>query len=123
VRWKKGYGIVTLLATAPFPYIEETDLSPKGLLVSFDKKLQKNDWKHIYFEGVAFDKKHKKFYVADYQGYALYVAHFGKTVEVARKGMYDIIRKIYIPKMFYRNDIGEKFLAEGRRKLKNLGIF
>ena len=39
----------------------------------------------------------------------------------AQKKVYELIKKIHIPKMIYRNDIGSKFIAEDMKNLKKLG--
>jgi phosphoribosylamine-glycine ligase len=51
----------------------------------------------------------------------LYVTEHGKTIEEAEKKVYNLIKKIHIPKMMYRNDIGQRFIEHDREKLKNWG--
>ena len=51
----------------------------------------------------------------------MFVTSIGKTVNDARKSVYKIIKKIIIPKMFYRNDIGVDFDRYGLPALKKLG--
>ena len=122
LRWNKGYGIVVLLTVPPFPYTKKLkEMSPKGINIYFDPKLRQSEFKkHIHFEGVALKEINgrKQYYISDYQGYVVYVTAIGKTVKSARKKTEDLIKHIYIPKMFYRCDIGSSFMKEAQHKLK-----
>ena len=44
-----------------------------------------------------------------------------KAVEEAREKAYEIASKIVVPKMFYRTDIGIKFIKEDQANLKKWG--
>ena len=125
LRWNKGYGIVILLTVPPFPYTKKLkEMSPKGINIYFDSKLKQSEFKkHIHFEGVALKEINakKQYYISDYQGYIVYVTAMGKTVKSARKKINDLIKHIYIPKMFYRHDIGSGFIEETQYKLKQWG--
>src|SRR5262249_21755779 len=115
LKFKKGFGIVLLLAVPPFPYTSKLkEVSPKGLDIYFDKSLTKEDFTHIYFEGVAAKKKGGKlrYYISDEEGYVAYVTAVDKTVEGARKKIYRLAKHIYFNKMFYRDDIGIRFKEE-----------
>lgn len=120
--FKKGYGIVLLLAIPPFPYsknIKETLYY--GMNVYF-KGLTKDEMSHVHLEEVSLRTGVKdQYYIADSQGYVMYVTGEGKTVEEAQSQVYSIAEKIVLPKMFYRNDIGTKFLNEDRAKLEKWG--
>lgn len=122
LRWQRGYGVVVLLTVPPFPYTKKLkEMSPKGINIYFDPKLKQSEFKkHIHFEGVALKELggRKQYYISDYQGYVVYVTAVGKTVKSARKKIEDLIRYIYIPKMFYRQDIGINFIEEARHRLK-----
>jgi phosphoribosylamine---glycine ligase len=126
LKWRKGYGIVivvTVPTSSPFPFTKaEHYISPKGINIYFDKKIEK-EMEHIHFEDVSvkYVKGKKQYYISDDRGYVLYVTAIGKTVEEARKKAYGLLKYIYIPKMFYRNDIGLKFINEDRKKLKKWG--
>lgn len=123
LKWKKGFGIVVLLAVPPFPYVSKLDkISPEGTRIYF-KNVREKDYKHIYFEGVAkMNLKNKlQYYISDGEGYILYITGIGKTVENARKKVYNLINKIYIPKMMYRSDIGSKFITKDLKSLNQWG--
>ena len=84
--------------------------------------MNEKDLKHIHFEEVAIRKEDlNQFYIADSEGYVLYITSMGESIEEAREKVYKLAKKVIIPKMFYRNDIGMSFKNEGLAKLKKLG--
>lgn len=124
LRWRRGLGIVMLLAVAPFPYCKEmSHINSKGIRIFFDDALKKRDFDHIHFEGVALQTVEDvpQYYISDTQGYVLYVTALSKNARTSQNKALEIVRSIHIPKMFYRNDIGSKFIEEDIRSLKRLG--
>jgi phosphoribosylamine--glycine ligase len=128
LRWKKGFGIVvvvTVPTSQPFPFTKsERYISPKGLNIYFSDKIKKGGkLDHIHFEDVSmrFHNREKQYYISDDRGYVLYVTSIGKTVEEVRKKANILLNNIYIPKMFFRNDIGIRFLTEDAAKLEKWG--
>jgi len=121
VDYKKGYGITVVLTVAPFPYrTSDKKLSQKGINIYFKKTLSKKDFEHIHFEGVSVKKIGGKdiYLTAGDLGYVLYITGSAETVLEARKKVYVIINKIIIPKMFYRTDIGLRFLNKDQKLLQ-----
>ncbi|MBM3255894.1 MAG: hypothetical protein FJZ04_00260 [Candidatus Moranbacteria bacterium] len=120
--WKKGFGIVVLVAAPPFPYYRNmfTSFSPKGLMIYFKDNFKIGDQKHIHLEEVA-RKRTGEYYICANSGYIMHVSGVGKTIKEARKKVYSIIEKVVIPKKYYRTDIGLKFIKEDRKKLKEWG--
>jgi phosphoribosylamine--glycine ligase len=127
LKWKKGFGIVvvvTVPTSQPFPFTKrEHYVSPKNLNIYFSGDIKKYA-EHIHFEDVSIKKQHGKntFYISDDRGYVMYISSVAATPEKARDEVYSILKsKVYIPKMFYRNDIGLKFIKSERQKLKKWG--
>jgi len=119
-KFKKGFGVIALVAIPPFPYqIENEKYSPDNLRIFFKENLSEEELAHIPFQEVSRDEK--GYYVSGKNGYVLHVSGFGETVEGAREKIYKLIEKIVIPKMFYRNDIGLKFIEEEKGKLEKWG--
>jgi phosphoribosylamine--glycine ligase len=123
LKWQRGFGIVVTLATPPFPYQNKfKQESLIGVEIYFDE----NDTdlvSNLHFEGVSIKREGKKnhYYISDAMGYILYVTGLGKTVGQASTKAYQSIGKINIPKVFYRNDIGQSFIATNKAKLRKLG--
>jgi len=126
LKYKKGYGIVNLVATSPFPFTPQIDHPNENILygvnIYFDE-VAKEDWDHIYLEEVSLRTNSiiPIHYISGYQGYILYVTNTANTVKKAREKNLDIIKKLVIPKMFYRNDIGVRFETKDYKKLKKWG--
>ena len=77
---------------------------------------------HVHFEEIARDhEQENRLYISDSRGYIAYVTAVGENVEEAQKKAYGIIDKIVIPKMMYRNDIGNRFINKDRDLLKKWG--
>lgn len=122
LKWKKGVGVVVLLAVPPFPHLlNDKDNQFCGLNIFFDN-ISSLEASHLHFEEVSKDIENpNRYYISDNSGYIMYVTSVEKNVEIARKNVYSIIKKIIIPKIMYRNDIGEKFIKEDYKKLKSWG--
>lgn len=120
-KYKKGFGVVVLVATPPFPYqnISKENFC-KGVNIYFKEPLTDEEKNRIHFERVS-RRKTGEYYISKDDGFILHVTGTGKTVEQARKKAYPLIDKLIIPKMFYRTDIGIKFIREERAKLKKWG--
>lgn len=124
LKYRRGYGIVVMLTVPPFPYANKLkQFNSFGLNIYFDKKLHPADFKHIHFEEVGLQEagKQKQHYIAGFTGYVMYVSGMGRTVEEAQEQVYSLTSKIRIPKMFYRNDIGTRFISHDRELLEKLG--
>ncbi len=56
-------------------------------------------------------------------GYVMVVTGRGASVEAAREAAYERSRKVVIPNVRYRTDIGEQFLVRDREEMVRLGWF
>lgn len=124
LKYKEGYGIVALVATPPFPYrISSKKYCTQGINILFKEKVSKKRMQNIHFEEVSLrkNKKEEQYYISSKTGYILHVSGIGKTVKESRDKVYKLIDKIVIPKMFYRTDIGLKFIEEDQKKLREWG--
>jgi phosphoribosylamine-glycine ligase len=124
LKWTKGYGIVVLIAAQPFPTSERDNThSLYGLEFSMSD-LTASEREHVFFEEVAaINPKSESYYIADRCGYIAYVANVTEKITDSQKKIYEIIEKLAIPKTFYRNDIGSRFLRESKQQLIDLGYF
>jgi len=111
LKYKKGFGIVNLIATPPFPYGKKHSKETLyGINIFLDKLCQK-EMCSLHFEGVSMrvGKDLGQHFISGHDGYIAYTTAVADTVEEARKKSLNIIKKIVIPKAFYRNDIGKDF--------------
>jgi phosphoribosylamine---glycine ligase len=123
LKWRKGYGVVVMISTPPFPYTKKLKgVSSYHTDIHLDKSISPDLFaSKIHFEEVSFDIERNKYYVSDHRGYVMYVTSVSKTISKAAHDVYKIVRKIHIPKMFYRNDIGSKFEKEDILRLIKWG--
>ena len=123
LKFKKGYGVVLLMAVPPFPYSKRMKKNIfYGVNINFDNLLEE-DKKHIHFEEVAMrvGKYEGQLFIPNNEGYIAYTTGEAKTISEARERALGIAEKVIIPKVFYRNDIGKKFEEEDMAKLKKWG--
>ncbi|MEO8637815.1 MAG: phosphoribosylglycinamide synthetase C domain-containing protein [Candidatus Taylorbacteria bacterium] len=127
LKWNQGYGLVVVMAVPPFPYSKKMkDNLFYGMTIFFDDVSEK-EFEHIHFEEVSVRSNYLenpekgRYYISDSRGYVLYATGMGKTVEEAQKKVYDLAKKIIIPKVIYRNDIGNRFIFESNALLKKWG--
>lgn len=123
LKWKKGFGIVVLMAIPPFPYTKKIkELSAYGINIFFDG-VSDEDMRHVHIEELSARLNDpKQLYIADGQGYILYVTGIADTIPKAQEKVYSIVKKIIIPKSMYRNDIGSKFWNDELAILKSMGF-
>ncbi len=122
LKWKKGYGLVALLAVPPFPFAKTSkEHDNYGIRIHFNGMTDK-EFKHIHFEEASLSSFEKdQYYIADRQGYVLYVTSSAPSVKEAQEKLYSLAKKVIIPKVMYRNDIGTRFVNESQAKLKSWG--
>jgi phosphoribosylamine---glycine ligase len=124
LKYNKGFGVIVLLATPPFPYkVRTRKYNCEGVDLFFKKRLSPQELNHLHSEEISLRKRKRKkqYYISSKTGYVLHITGMGETVEEARQKVYGLIDKIVIPKMFYRTDIGDKFIREDQKKLKEWG--
>lgn len=121
LKCEKGFGLVVLIALPPFPYMKRSTKMYSHNPDIFFKNITEEDKKHLHFEEVSKNIDKEEYYVSDYRGYVLYVTGVEKTLAEAIKSTYKRIDKIIIPKMIYRNDIGQRFLDRDMQRLKDWG--
>lgn len=120
-----GYGIVLTLAVPPFPYDGEEipGVSSVGLPLLLQSPLTADEERRLHLEGVARerDEDGERTVLTRSLGWAAFVSGTGPTVEEAQRAAYALARKIVIPKVMYRTDIGDRFLAGERERLRDYG--
>jgi phosphoribosylamine--glycine ligase len=117
LKTQKGFQIGAVVAVPPFPYYDKEQYKMyKDTSIIFKKpnfngihlgdvKLKNNSWK---LTGDA--------------GYALVVTGSGTTVEGARKETYHRIENIILQNMFYRTDIGLKWITHEGDEMQSWGL-
>lgn len=119
LKWRKGEGLIVFVATPPFPYIlNDPRQTSLGMKILIDEELLTKKRKNLHLEEVAYDQEKNALIVVSKSGIILHLSNFQDDLETARQELYQDLQKIYIPKMFYRDDIGERFINFDRKKLE-----
>lgn len=138
------YCIVSWLYTKPFPFVNshkmteayETGEAPKGMkeiadtmgfkmsnsegiLLNFKKDFTTQDWKHIHPDGLRF--RNGRLEIANSDGYILTASELDDTVEGAGEKLEAILRKIIVPKAFWRNDFDRSNFHKSKDDLEKWG--
>jgi len=122
LKYKEGYSVVFSVAVPPFPFQKHFKTNICDGLTIFMNNVTEEDFKHIHLDEVGFNSETKSYYITkNTEGFILYVTGHGQTVEAAREQALTIIKKIHIPKMFYRIDIGESFAKYEQKLLIDWG--
>ncbi len=113
LRTKRGFQVGVVVAVPPFPFDDARAFKrySEGAAIIFKKpvydgmhlgdvKVVDGDWR-----------------LAGNSGYALVVTGSGTTMEESRSVAYNRIRNIIIPNMFYRTDIGERWVTDSDKLL------
>lgn len=125
LKHEEGYCIALTLALPPFPY-EGTlakEYSSEGLELFFKESLTDEEMKNIHFEAIEKRKSAtmERYFITHSIGYAIFVTGNGLSVEEAQKNVYSLARKVVIPKVFYRTDIGSAFVRADKTQLEKWG--
>ena len=116
-KYKKGFQVGVLIAVPPFPFEDKKlfEMSSKDIAVVFKKRVN-GDGVHLG------DLKlvNEEWIIAGYMGVAVVVVGTGQTMSQAKQQAYSRIQNILIPNMFYRTDIGDRWV-EDSDKLHNWG--
>lgn len=119
LKWKRGFGIVILMALPPFPYQKKSaEHDYRGIYIDITQ-VKKEEISHLHFEEISKDEK--GYYISDNRGYVLYVTNVGEDLEKSFEDAYDLTKRVVIPKVMYRNDIGERFIEKDLPSLKKWG--
>ena len=113
-----GYAVGVVLTVPPFPYHHGYDEISKGLPILFGD-LDDGERANLHFGEVALERG--ELVTAGQIGYVMVVTGRGPTVEAAQHAAYELVRKIAIPNVRYRNDIGDALRARGVAELTRLG--
>lgn len=123
LKYKKGYGVVVTLAVPPFPFqkIFTTGIC-HGLTLNLNKCSNK-DLEHIHFDEISkrTNGENDSYYISGYDGFVGYVTYSDKTIRKASERALNTAKKVHVPKLFYRVDIGHNFEDRDLPNLKKWG--
>lgn len=106
---QKGYQVGARVVVPPYPFRDEKTFSSysKDTVIVFKDK---NQLEGIHIEDVKMSDG--QWIVTGSSGTALAVVGMGTTMKAAQQQMYERIKNILIPNMYYRTDIGDRWQNE-----------
>jgi phosphoribosylamine--glycine ligase len=118
---RDGYAVCVVLTVPPFPYPHGYENLSKGAPILFASDLTDSDREQLHFAEVRMDGKH--LVTAGSIGYVMVVTGRGSTVEDARSDAYRRVKKVVIPNLRYRLDIGQRFIERDHADMIRWGYF
>jgi len=112
-RTHPAFSVGVVLTTPPFPYSRKEVDAPVGLPVFLPDDLTPEDRRHIHFGEIG--SAGGRLVTSGLYGWTMVVTGTAPTIEQAREEAYRRVRRIDIPDMRYRLDIGEALIAGEHR--------
>jgi phosphoribosylamine--glycine ligase len=118
IETKPGYAVGVVLTVPPFPYEDGYARLSKGLPIHVrDANAEELGRLHLadveWRDGVLL--------TSGMIGYLMVATGIGETAERAQEQAYALARKVVVPNLRYRTDIGDKFRRHDRAMLQALG--
>ena len=114
-----GYAVGVVLTVPPFPYVDGYERLSKGMAIYLTGDMTPEDRAALHFSEVRLDGD--QLVTAGQIGSIMVVTGRGETVKAARELALARARKVVLPNVRYRTDIGAKLEAEDRATLVRLG--
>lgn len=105
---KKGFQVGVVIAVPPFPFNDERTFRKFSEDATILFKSQNLDGIHLG----EVKKEGSDWRIAGRSGYSLVITGSGNTTEEARDQVYKRVANIMIPNMFYRTDIGSRWVRD-----------
>ena len=119
-RTEPGFAVGIVMTTRPFPYIRTYVPEPISLPIVFEGALSDDDRRNLHFGEMGLEGD--QLVTAGYHGWTMVVTGTGATIEAAQTAAYRLARRVVIPNVRYRNDIGAKLLAGDFARVERLGL-
>jgi phosphoribosylamine--glycine ligase len=116
---RPGFAVGVVLTVPPFPYRYGYAELSRGLPIAFHGSLTGAERARLHFAEVA--REGEQLVTSGVVGYVMVANGVGETVEHARADAYALARKVFVPNVRYRTDIGEAFMLHGQDRLRRLG--
>ena len=115
-----GFAVGVVLTVPPFPYRYGYHEISRGLPIWIDGGLSAAEREHLHFSEVARDSL-GELVTSGITGYLGVVTGVGDSVSEAQMRTYALARRVYVPNIRYRIDIGDDFRDRGHAELRRLG--
>jgi phosphoribosylamine---glycine ligase len=117
---KPGFSVGIVMTTPPFPYSRPAVDEPIGLPILFDEDLTEDDLYHLHYGEVALAGN--QLVTSGANGWTMVVTGVGPTIRDAQQSANSLAARVFIPRVRYRRDIGERLIAGGYERVGQLGL-
>jgi phosphoribosylamine--glycine ligase len=114
-----GYAVGVVLTVPPFPYRYGYEEISKGLPILFHSSLTDAQLGRLSMGEVAM--RDGQLITSGSTGYLMVATGVGATVREAQAEAYALARRVIVPNLRYRTDIGDGFVVSGQATLRELG--
>ncbi len=118
IKTHDGFAVGVVLTVPPFPYEYGYDDLSKGTPICFRDTLTAADRANLHFGEVAL--LGSQLVTSGSLGYVMVATGAGESVPAAQRQVYDLVHKVVVPNMRYRNDIGDRLIHHDLAKLKSM---
>jgi phosphoribosylamine---glycine ligase len=119
IATKRGFAAGVVLTVPPFPYSHGYAELSKGEPICFHPGMREADRAALHFAEVARLGEH--LVTSGCSGYVGVATGTGATVQAASEAAYRVTRKVVVPNVRYRTDIGERVWRHDLARLGALG--
>jgi phosphoribosylamine---glycine ligase len=117
---KPGFAVGIVMTTPPFPYSRPGVDEPVGLPVMFDKDLAEDDLRHIHYGEVGLLQG--QLVTSGANGWTMVVTGVGPTIRDAQQRANSLAARVFIPRVRYRRDIGDRLISGDYERVWELGF-
>jgi phosphoribosylamine--glycine ligase len=114
-----GYAVGVVLTVPPFPYRYGYAEISKGMPILFHADMTDAELGRLSMAEVAM--RDGQLVTSGSIGYLMVATGTGRTVRDAQAQAYALARRVIVPNLRYRTDIGDTFVATGHATLRELG--
>jgi phosphoribosylamine--glycine ligase len=118
LRTGPGFCVGVVLTTPPFPYTRSEVREPIGLPVLLDEDA---DPRALHFGEVGLDAD-GQLVTSGLYGWTMVATGVGDSIAAAKAAAYDQARRVVVPNIRYRLDIGDRLLAGDFELVEQLGF-
>ena len=117
---RKGFSVGVLLTTPPFPYSRKEIDEPVGLPIHFADTLDVQDHRNLHAGEVGMESG--RLVTSGLYGWTLVATGVGATIAEAQAEAYARARRVFVPNVRYRLDIGSRLIGGDYARLEALDL-
>jgi len=119
IRTRAGYALGVVLTVPPFPYVHGYEALSSGLPVLFDATMTDEERHLLTLAEVALEED--RLITSGRIGYVGVATGVGDSIRLASDRAYTLARKVLVPNLRYRTDIGDRVMNKDLASLTALG--